>query len=74
MINGYEIQYCKINPLCTVAAYETIPDHTVIYGYNERRIDRGSSSSSGGMEAFRRKAVEQQVEVLRRAEGAARRK
>lgn len=63
-------QYCKIGPLCTVAAYEIIPDYTVLYGYNERRIDR----SSRGMEGFRRKAVEQQVEVLKRAEGAARRK
>lgn len=61
-------QYCKIGPLCSVAPYDHIPDRTVIYGYNERRTDRS------GMEEVRMKAVEQQVEVLRRAEFAARKK
>ncbi|KAL8750440.1 MAG: hypothetical protein Q9199_007062, partial [Rusavskia elegans] len=60
--------YCKIGPLCSVDPYDDIPDHTVIYGYNERRTDRS------GMEELRMKAVEQQVEVLRRAEFAARKK
>ncbi|KAL9001330.1 MAG: hypothetical protein Q9169_000221 [Polycauliona sp. 2 TL-2023] len=59
---------CKISPLCTVAAYEEIPDYTVVYGYDERRVDRS------GMEAVRMKGVEHQVEVLRRAEFAARKK
>ncbi|KAI4253082.1 MAG: hypothetical protein L6R42_007712 [Xanthoria sp. 1 TBL-2021] len=61
-------KYCKIGPLCSVAPYDDIPDYTVIYGYNERRRDRS------GMEEVRMKAVEQQVEVLRRAEFAARKK
>ncbi|KAI4178981.1 MAG: hypothetical protein L6R41_008107, partial [Letrouitia leprolyta] len=60
--------HCKIGPLCTVAPYEVIPDHTVIYGYNQRRIDRS------GMEDMRAKVVEQHVEVLKRAEIAARKK
>ncbi|KAL8837832.1 MAG: hypothetical protein Q9176_005466 [Flavoplaca citrina] len=61
-------KFCKINALCTVAPYKTIPDHTVIYGHNERRVDRS------GMEELRMRSVEQQVEVLKRAEFAVRKK
>ena len=70
MIKGltYAIQFCKINALCTVVPYETIPDHTVVYGHNERRVDHS------GMEELRMRSVEQQVEVLKRAEFAARKK
>ncbi|KAL8942270.1 MAG: hypothetical protein Q9211_001472, partial [Gyalolechia sp. 1 TL-2023] len=59
---------CKIGPLCSVAPYEVIPENTVIYGYNERRVDRS------GMESLRARAVEQHVEVLKRAEIAAKKK
>ncbi|KAL8734659.1 MAG: hypothetical protein Q9166_001315 [cf. Caloplaca sp. 2 TL-2023] len=61
-------KYCKIGPLCSIAPYEKIPDHTVIYGHNERRIDRS------GTDALRAKTVEQHVEVLKKAELAARKK
>ncbi|KAL8851696.1 MAG: hypothetical protein Q9221_003427 [Calogaya cf. arnoldii] len=61
-------KYCKIGALCSVGPYESIPDYTVIYGNDERRTD------CSGMEALRMKAVEQQVEVLRLAEFAARKK
>ncbi|KAL8777355.1 MAG: hypothetical protein Q9213_007896, partial [Squamulea squamosa] len=60
--------YCKISPLCSVAPYENVPDHTVIYGNNERRIDRS------GTDTLRAKMVEQHVEVLKKAEVAARKK
>ena len=68
IILTYIIQFCKINPLCTVAPDEIIPNHTVIYGHNERHVDRS------GMEELRTKGVEQQVELLKRAEYAARKK
>lgn len=48
--------------------YEVVPDHTVIYGYNERRIDRS------GTDALRAQTVEQHVDVLKKAEMAARKK
>ncbi|KAI4240106.1 MAG: hypothetical protein L6R40_005345 [Gallowayella cf. fulva] len=60
---------CKINALCSVAPYDTVPDHTVIYGYdNARRVDRS------GRDALRRTMVAEHVEVLRKAEVAARKK
>ncbi|KAL8932685.1 MAG: hypothetical protein Q9216_006729, partial [Gyalolechia sp. 2 TL-2023] len=61
-------KYCKIGPLCSVAPDEVIPDHTILYGYNERRIDRS------GMHEVRAKMVEQQVEVLKKADMASRKK
>lgn len=62
-------QDCKINALCSVAPYDTVPDHTVIYGYdNARRVDRS------GRDALRRTMVAEHVEVLRKAEVAARKK
>lgn len=45
-----------------------MPDHTVIYGYNERRMDRS------GTDALRAKTVEQHVEVLKKAELATRKR
>ncbi|KAL8652553.1 MAG: hypothetical protein Q9210_002622, partial [Variospora velana] len=61
-------KYCKIGPLCTVEPYEMVPDHTVIYGYNERRIDRSGADRS------RAKTMEQHIDMLRKVEMAARRK
>ncbi|KAL8960419.1 MAG: hypothetical protein Q9193_002869, partial [Seirophora villosa] len=60
--------YCKIGPLCTVEPYEVVPDHTVIYGRNQRRIDRS------GADASRAKTVQLHIEALRRMEMAARKK
>ncbi|KAI4145042.1 MAG: hypothetical protein LQ341_002488, partial [Variospora aurantia] len=57
-----------IGPLCTVEPYEAVPDHTVIYGYNERRIDRSWADQS------RAKTVEQHIDMLRKVEMAARKK
>ncbi|KAL8695132.1 MAG: hypothetical protein Q9218_000300 [Villophora microphyllina] len=59
-------KYCKISPLCSVAPIEVIPDYTVIYGFNERRIDRS------GTEALRVRTAEAHVEVLKKAEMATR--
>ncbi|KAL8871644.1 MAG: hypothetical protein Q9174_002566 [Haloplaca sp. 1 TL-2023] len=59
-------KYCKISPLCTVAPNEIIPDYTIIYGFNDRRIDRS------GPEKLRAKTAEAQVEALKKAETAAR--
>ncbi|KAL8928938.1 MAG: hypothetical protein Q9172_000690 [Xanthocarpia lactea] len=61
-------KYCTIGALCSVGPYEDVPDHTVIYGNDERRIDRS------GTDALRAKRVEQHVEVLKKAELAARKK
>ncbi|KAI4195994.1 MAG: hypothetical protein LQ350_006826 [Teloschistes chrysophthalmus] len=47
-----------------LAAGEILPDYTVIYGFNSRRIDRS------GPEAARAKAAEALVEVLKKAEMA----
>lgn len=47
-----------------MAAGEILPDYTVIYGFNSRRIDRS------GPEAARAKAAEALVEVLKKAEMA----
>ncbi|KAL8737457.1 MAG: hypothetical protein Q9181_001673, partial [Wetmoreana brouardii] len=58
-------KYCKISPLCAIASYEIIPDYTVIYGFNERRIDRS------GVEAQRVKTAEAHVEILKKVEAAA---
>ncbi|KAI4095948.1 MAG: hypothetical protein LQ344_001329 [Seirophora lacunosa] len=58
----------EIGPLCTVEPYEVVPDHTVIYGRNQRRIDRS------GADAARAKTVELHIEALRRMEMAARKK
>ncbi|KAL8775962.1 MAG: hypothetical protein Q9203_003819, partial [Teloschistes exilis] len=59
-------KYCKIAPLCSVAPGEVLPDYTVIYGFNERRIDHSKP------EAARAKAAEALVEVLKKAEMAIR--
>ncbi|KAI4179033.1 MAG: hypothetical protein LQ348_005477 [Seirophora lacunosa] len=58
----------EIGPLCTVEPYQMVPDHTVIYGRNQRRIDRS------GADASRAKTVELHIEALRRMEMAARKK
>ncbi|KAI4146497.1 MAG: hypothetical protein L6R39_003443, partial [Caloplaca ligustica] len=47
---------------------KVLPDHTVIFGYNDRRIDQSQT------EDLRAKTVEQHVDVLMNAEMAARKK
>lgn len=49
-----------------MAPGEALPDYTVIYGFNERRIDHSKP------EAARAKAAEALVEVLKKAEMAIR--
>ncbi|KAI4258698.1 MAG: hypothetical protein LQ352_001124 [Teloschistes flavicans] len=56
----------KIAPLCSVPPGEVVPDYTVIYGFNERRIDRSVP------EAVRVRTAEALVEVLKKAEMAMR--
>ncbi|KAI9814622.1 MAG: hypothetical protein M1827_003178 [Pycnora praestabilis] len=53
-------KHCKIAPLSKVPPNETLPDFTVIYGNNERRIDKS------GLEELRMKLNEKHVETLRR--------
>lgn len=53
-------QHCKIGPLCTVADGEILPDFTVLYGHNSRRVDRS------GAEEQKMKMVMRQVEILRK--------
>ncbi|KAI9678803.1 MAG: hypothetical protein M1817_005862 [Caeruleum heppii] len=36
-------KHCKITPLCEVPPGDHVPDYTVIYGMNERRIDRSQT-------------------------------
>jgi dynactin-6 len=53
-------QYCRIGPLCEVAENEDLPDHTVLYGYDERRID------ASGVDDARATVTSLQVDALRR--------
>lgn len=52
-------QYCKICPHNRVAENENLPDHTIIYGENQRR------TAQAGLEEPRAKAVEKHVETLK---------
>ena len=52
-------QHCKIAPLCTVPAFTTLPDFTVVYGNNERRVEKP------GLEPLRAEAREKHVDVLK---------
>lgn len=52
-------QYCTITPQSEVPAGATVPDHTVIYGNNMRRLDKR------GVAALMNKAQLQQIAVLR---------
>jgi hypothetical protein len=62
LVTGWIIdiwQYCTITPQSEVPAGATIPDHTVVYGNNMRRMDKR------GVAALMNKAQTQQIAVLR---------
>jgi dynactin-6 len=57
---AYLAQHCTIGPMCTVQENEVLPDYTVIYGTNLRRLDRS------GVDDLKLKMVRRQVEVLKK--------
>lgn len=56
----FKLQYCKIGPSCEVANGEVVPDHTVIFGIGQRRLDQS------GADAIRIKMLLKQIEVLKK--------
>ena len=58
-------QHCKIAPLCNVPTFSTLPDYTVVYGNNERRLEQP------GLEPLKAEGREKQIEVLKALAAAA---
>ena len=52
-------QNCKLCPLTEVAEQEVLSDYTVLYGYNEKRVDQS------GSEGPRRKVLNKHLEALK---------
>ena len=53
-------KHCKVAPLCTVPAGETLEDYTVVFGNNQRR------KAQPGLEVHRKIAHDKEVQVLKK--------
>jgi dynactin 6 len=53
-------QHCTVGPMCTVEDNETLPDYTVIYGVNSRRLDQS------GVDDLKLKMVRRHIDVLKK--------